>query len=209
MPLRSTLVGAASGILLLAGVFGFAVGLPEVEGDEIDAPAEAEEQEEADDTPVGELLPATLLDGALVRYSDVQSEYAALFDEVEGYGADTLTEAFGEDTAVGVYTTSDEQVRVAVTIYAGGSGLFLQTGPPVPPELSANNESVGEYSRQGESVCFGQWQTQAFEQKAPPFQAQCQREVAGRTINVYAVPGITVEQTADIVDDVVTQSGLG
>lgn len=208
MPLRSTLVGAASGVALLAGVFGFAVGLPEVTGDEPEV-AEQGEQEEKDTTPVAELLPETLLDGALVRFADVASELAVLYEQVEGFSNEQLTDVFGSDTVVGVYTDSGQQVRVAVTIYDGDSGLFLQTGPPIPPELSANDETVGEYSRQGESVCFGQWQTQAFQQDAPPFQVQCQREVAGRTINVYAVPGITVEQTADLVDDVVVQSGLG
>ena len=207
MPLRSTLVGAASGVALLAGVFGFAVGLPEVTDEEPETGAA--EQEQADTTPVAELLPATLLDGALVRYSDVASEVAVLYEEVEGYSTEQLSEVFGSDTVVGVYTDSGEQVRVAVTIFDGDSGLFLQTGPPIPPTLSANDETIGEYSRAGESVCFGQWQTQAFQQDAPPFQVQCQREVKGRTINVYAVPGLTVEQVSDIVDDVVVESGLG
>lgn len=208
MPLRSTLVGAALGVVLLAGVFGFAVGLPEVEGDGIEAPADDEGQK-VDDVPVAELLPETLLDGALVRYHDVPSDLAALFEEVEGYSTEVLTEAFGKDTAVGIYTTSQQQLRVGVTIYDGESGLFLQAGPPVPPELSANQDTVGEYSRQGASVCFGQWQTQSREQDTPPFQVQCQQVVAGRTVNVYGGPGISVEQVADIVDDVVTQSGLG
>ena len=207
MPLRSTLVGAASGVALLAGVFGFAVGLPEVTDEEPETGAA--EQEQADTTPVAELLPETLLDGALVRYSDVASEVAVLYEEVEGYSTEQLSEVFGSDTVVGVYTDSGEQVRVAVTIFDGDSGLFLQTGPPIPPTLSANDETIGEYSREGESVCFGQWQTQAFQQDAPPFQVQCQREVKGRTINVYAVPGLTVEQVSDIVDDVVVESGLG
>lgn len=209
MPLRSTLVGAASGVALLAGVFGFAVGLPEVTDDDAEVQAEQGEQEQEDTTPVTELLPATLLDGRLVRFADVASELAALYEQVEVFSTDQLTEVFGSDTAVGVYTDSGQQVRVAVTIYDGGSGLFLQTGPPIPPELSANDETVGEYSRQGDSVCFGQWQTQAFQQDAAPFQVQCQREVAGRTINVYAVPGITVEQTAEIMEDVVVETGLG
>ena len=42
MPLRSTIVGAASGVLLLARVVGFAVGLPEVTGDEAEASGDAD-----------------------------------------------------------------------------------------------------------------------------------------------------------------------
>ena len=62
--------------------------------------------------------------------------------------------------------------------------------------------------RQGDSVCIAQWEAQAYAQGGPPFQAQCQRVVAGRTINVYATPGLTVEQTAELVDDVAAQAGL-
>ena len=96
-----------------------------------------------------------------MRYKELDEELAPLFDEVEGFGGDQLTETFGADSVVGVYATPDEQVRVAVTIYDGESGLFIQTGPPVPPEMSANSETVGEYVHQGDSVCFAQWQAQA------------------------------------------------
>lgn len=208
MPLRSTIIGAASGVALLAGFVGFAVGLPEVVSEEPDAYAEDSGAQADDATPVAELLPETLLDGAMVRHTDVASEYAALFEKIEVFGTEQLTDAFGADTAVGVYTFSQEQVNVAVTIYDGESGLFLQTGPPVPRDLAPNQATVGEYIRQGDNVCFGQWQTQAYEQGAPPFQVQCQRVAGGRTVNVYAAPGLTVEQASDIADDVAEQAGL-
>ena len=206
MPLRSTIVGAASGVVLLAGVVGFAVGLPEVAGDDLEPQAEEEQAGAAG--PPADLLPETLLDGAVVRYSDVNADAAPVFDEVEGFSSESLTQTFGTDVAVGVYTTPDEQVRIAVTIYNGESGLFLQTGPPVPPEMSANSETTGEFLREGDSACFAQWQTQAKAQGGPPFQTQCQRVVDGRTINVYGAGGLSVEQTADLVDDVAAQAGL-
>ncbi len=210
MPLRSTLVGAASGVVLLAGVFGFAVGLPEVAGDESDAQADSDGRPDSgtDGRPVADLLPATILDGALQRYPDIDPQYAETVGQVEVYSGDKLTEVFGAEAAVGLYTTPDLQVQVAVTIYDGQSGLFLQQGPPVPPEMAVSSQTVGDVVRQGDSVCIAQWESQAYTQDQPPFQAQCQRVVAGRTINVYASPGLTVEQTAELVDDVAEQAEL-
>lgn len=208
MPLRSTIIGAATGVALLAGVFGFAVGLPEVV-DETDAQAGTDEQQEqADTTPVLELLPETLLAGALVRFDQIDPQFTVMADEIEGYGGDKLSEVFDTDVAVAIYATPDLQAQVAVTIYDGESGLFLQNGPPIPPAMSASADNVTDVVRVGDSVCIGQWQAQALEQGAPPFQVQCQRVVAGRTLNVYATPGLTVEQTAEILDDVAAEGGL-
>ncbi|PWN01961.1 hypothetical protein DJ010_15585 [Nocardioides silvaticus] len=206
MPLRSTLVGAASGAALLAGVVGFAVGLPEVTGDEPDGGGT--EQSDVSGTPATDLLPEDLLDGALVRYTSLNQELAPLFEDVEAYGGEQLTDSFDTDSAVGVYATPDEQVRVAVTIYNGESGLFIQTGPPVPPEMSANSETQGEYVRHGDAVCFAQYQSQAKAEGGPPFQVQCQLVAGGRTINVYEAGGLDTQQTADLAADVATQAGL-
>lgn len=207
MSLRSTMVGAVSGLVLLGGVVGFAVGLPEVVDDD---PVPADDSDEpAVPTPLAELLPDDLLDGQLVRYTSLNEDLAPLFEQVEDYGAERIAESFGGETAVGVYATPDEQVRVAVTIYDGESGLFIPVGPPVPPEMSANSETQGEYVREGGSVCFAQWQTQARAQGDPPFQVQCQLVVDGRTINVYEGGGLDVEQTAGLAEDVARHAGLG
>lgn len=208
MPLRSTIIGGATGVALLAGVFGFAVGLPEVV-DESDAQgANDEQQESVDVTPVLELLPETLLAGALVRFDAIDPQFTVMADEIESYGGDKLSEVFETDVAVAIYATPDLQAQVAVTIYDGESGLFLQNGPPIPAAMSASADNVTDVVRIGDSVCIGQWSAQALEQGAPPFQVQCQRVVAGRTLNVYATPGLTVEQTAEILDDVAAEGGL-
>jgi len=208
MPLRSTIIGAASGVALLAGVFGFAVGLPEVV-DETEAQVDTDAKQEAvDTTPVVELLPETLLDGALVRFDQIDPQFTVMAEEIEGYGGEKLSEVFETDVAVAIYATPDLQAQVAVTVYDGESGLFLQNGPPIPPAMSASSDNVTDVVRVDDAVCIGQWQVQALEQGAPPFQVQCQRVVAGRTVNVYATPGLTVEQTAEILDGVVVAGGL-
>ncbi len=209
MPLRSTILGAASGVVLLAGVFGFAVGLPEVVGDGSDAHADSDaSQDPADATPAADLLPDTLLNGALQRYEQIDPKYADVASEVEGYSGDKLTEVFDTAAAVGLYATADLEVRVEVTIYDGESGLFLQTGPPVPPEMNMSSETITDLVRERDTPCVAQWQVEAYQQEAPPFQVQCQRDFSGRTINVYAAPGLSVEQTVDIVEDVAKQAGL-
>jgi hypothetical protein len=205
MPLRSTLTGAAAGVVLLGAVFGFAVGLPEWTGDEAKADTTPDK---TDTTPVADLLPDKLLDGGLVPIASIDPKYQQLADQVQKYGGDKLTDAFDTDVAVGIYSTPDLQAQVAVTIYDGESGLFLQQGPPVPPQMSASSQTVNDVVRIGDDVCIGQWQTEAKAKNQPPFQVQCQRVVDGRTINAYAAPGITPEQAAQIVDDVAKQAGL-
>lgn len=204
MPLRSTIVGAASGVVLLAGLVGFAVGLPEVVDDE----SQAADRGPAAGKPSADLLPDRLLGGALVTLDSVGPQYAPVAEEVRRYSSETLTDAFATDVAVGIYATPDLQAQVAVTIYDGESGLFLQAGPPVPPAMDSADETIGEVVRSGDAVCVAQWQVQDRADGRPPFQVQCQRVVGGRTVNVYATPGISVEQTTDIVDDVVDQAGL-
>jgi hypothetical protein len=208
MPLRSTLTGAATGVILLAGVFGFAVGLPEVTGDEAGSGTDSGAGQKADGRPAIDLLPATILDGALQRYPDINPEFAETAGRVEIYSGDKLTKVFGSDTAVALYSTDKLELQVAVTIFDGEPGLFLQQGPPIPPEMAASSQTIGDVVKQGNSVCIAQWEAQAFATGGPPFQAQCQRVVGGRTINVYASPGLSVEQTADLVDDVAAQAGL-
>lgn len=207
MPLRSTIVGAATGVVLLAGVFGFAVGLPEVTGDEPEATDDGTEQG-GNSKPVAELLPESLLNQALVRFKDLDPRYVAVADEFETYGAEKLTEAFGTDVATAVYVTPGLDAQAIVTLYDGESGLFLQDGPPEPPAMSGGQRPIADVVRQGDSVCIAQWEPQSYEQDGAPFQAQCQRVVGGVTVNVYTTPGLSIEQTADLVDDVVDQADL-
>ena len=146
MPLRSTIVGAATGVVLLAGVFGFAVGLPEVTGDEPEATDDGTEQG-GNSKPVAELLPESLLNQALVRFKDLDPRYVAVADEFETYGAEKLTEAFGTDVATAVYVTPGLDAQAIVTLYDGESGLFLQDGPPEPPAMSGGQRPIADVVR--------------------------------------------------------------
>lgn len=201
MPVPSAITGAVTGVVLLGGFVGFAVGLPEAVGDTASAPSE-----EAERRPVAELLPETLLGGDLRRIADIDPQYTDMANEVETYGAETLTEVYGTDVAVARYATESLQAEVSLTIFDGESEFFVQTGPPVPIEFAASGSVVSDVQRIGDAVCTGQWQTQAFQQDAPPFQTQCQRVADGRTFNVYAGGGIDLQQTADILDDAVAQA---
>jgi hypothetical protein len=200
MPVPSAITGAVTGVVLLGGVVAFAVGLPEAVGDQPAATGAADQR------PVAELLPASMLDGDLQRIADIDPQFEEMADQVESYGTDKLTEVFGADVAVARYATADLQSEVSITIYDGESPFFVQQGPPLPPELTAGGSVVSDTTRIGESVCFGQWQTEAFQQDAPPFQTQCQQVADGRTFNAYAGGGLSLEQTAEILDDAVAQA---
>lgn len=201
MPVPTAITGAVAGVVLLGGVVGFAVGLPEAVGD-----SPAGEEAATDQRPVAELLPETLLDGELKRIADIDPQFTEMADEVESYGAETLSKVYGTDVAVARYATSSLQAEVSLTIFDGESEFFVQTGPPVPLEFAAGGSVVSDVQRIGDAVCTGQWQTEAYQQDAPPFQTQCQRVADGRTFNAYAGGGLTLEQTADILDDAVAQA---
>ena len=145
---------------------------------------------------------------ALVRFKDLDPQYEAVAAEVETYSGDKLTEVFGTDVATAFYVTPRLEAQAIVTIYDGESGLFLQDGPPVPPEMSTGTQPIADIVRQGNSICIAQWDPESYAQEGTPFQAQCQRVVGGVTVNVYTTPGLTIEQTAEIVDDIAAQAGL-
>ncbi|UMG93833.1 hypothetical protein [Nocardioides sp. TF02-7] len=199
--MRSSIIGAAAGVVLLGGIVGFAVGLPEVVGEGSDVAAATDRR------PVAELLPEDLLDGELQRIGAISPQFTEMADQVESYGADRLSEAFGGDVAVARYATSGLDTEVSITVYDGESTFFLPTGPPIPPELSAQQGLVNDVQQVGDAVCTGQWQAQAYQQGGAPFQNQCQRVVDGRTFNAHAGGGYTLEQTAEALADVVAQAG--
>lgn len=200
--MRSSIVGAAAGVVLLGGMVAFAVGLPEV----VDDPAAASGSERSDQRPVAELLPPDLLDGELKRIGDINPQFTEMADQVESYGADQLSEVYDADVAVARYATETLETEVSITIFDGESTFFLPTGPPIPPELTAQSGLVNDVQRVDDAVCTGQWQAQAYQEGGPPFQSQCQRVVDGRTFNAHSGGGFTLEQTAEALADVVAQA---
>lgn len=158
---------------------------------------------------MSDLLPETLRDDTVVRFDALDPQYAELASQVETYGTQRLSEAFETEVATAFYATPELDSQIAVTLYDGESGLFLQSGPPIPAEMSNGTQPVTDVVREGSSVCIGQWDPQSYAQQGPPMQIQCQRVADGVTVNVFAAPGLSLEETVGLVDDVVDQANLG
>lgn len=196
MPIaRSSVIGAVSGVVLLAGFVGFAVGLPELTDD-----GEGTVAAQAPRPPVSDELPDSLLDRGLVRVSSFNKDVG---EQVEEYGSKTLTSAFGADTAVARYISSDGQVEFSITVSDAGGGLFLQSGPPTPPKISSGQGFVQRVRRVDGVVCAELFpappprkgQPQSDPTEGTPVQVQCQTDVDGRAFNAYTVGGLSAEMT--------------
>ncbi|HWJ81920.1 MAG TPA: hypothetical protein VNS55_06775 [Nocardioides sp.] len=208
MPIaRSTVIGAIAGVVVLGGFVGFAVGLPKLTDEEAGAAT-------TDRPAVAEDLPQTLLDGQLMRVSSFNPEVG---EQVEKYGSDTLTKVFGADTAVGRYISSDGRVELSITVSDAGGGLFLQSGPPTPRQMTQAQGFVQRSRRVDDVPCAELFPAQPGTDgqpapdptKSAPVQVQCQTEIDGRAFNAYVVGGLTAEQTVQALDEAITADSGG
>lgn len=207
MPIaRSSVLGAVTGVLVLGGFVGFAVGLPKLTDEEAGAT-----------TPrpaVADVLPKSLLDDQLQRVSSFNPEVGA---EVEKYGSDTLTKVFDADTAVARYISPDGRVEFSITVSDAGGGLFLQSGPPTPKKMTQAQGFLQRSRRVDGVPCAELFPAQPSTngQPAPdptegaPVQVQCQTDVDGRAFNAYAVGGLTAEQTVQALDEAISLDADG
>ncbi|MDQ6524669.1 hypothetical protein RB608_13705 [Nocardioides sp. LHD-245] len=219
MPIaRSTVVGATTGVLLLAGAVGFGVGLPKV----VDDPAAAS----AADLPT---LPDRL-DDRMVALSAVTADDAGLTDpadleaikQVSDRAATGDTEASSDLSAIygaaRVRAYVDAQVmgqadaqaapaQIAVTISAGGAGLVIPSGPF---KIDQQGGSHYELRSIDGHRCAVAWQESADpttgvptggEVPAASYQAECRAERDGLSYDVYAT-GLAPEEVASYVDRV-------
>lgn len=192
--MRSSLTGAMTGVVVLAALVGFAVGLPEAVGDD----------EGATGPSPSELLPDELADG-LLPISERDDPNAGLYAEQEKYGADRLTEVFGGEVATRLY--SDGQVSVTLTVAEGEPGLFIPFGPPYDAELAGQEAPTYDLVEADDAICWVY--SGAAEQQAQtggvPLQVECQRGYQGLTIDAIST-GLTAEQTVAALDQVTAEA---
>lgn len=203
--IRGSLVGIASGALLLAGVVGFAVGLPEI----TDEPAAHEETTETDSEaavehlPVDQVLPDSLAEGALVKPDSVNPE-ASQAGDAEIASGQTMTELFGTDVAVGIYIAPGTNVQVSLAVADRAPGIFAPFGPPIPSEYSQGNGVIFKQRVVGTAVCYELYAEEGYTEQTPPAQLQCQTGDDTRTYLVYATGGLLASETVvEILDEVV------
>lgn len=211
MPIaRSSLAGAATGVVLLAGAVGFGVGLPEV----VENPAASESVE----------LPALpdRLDDRLVAVSALTPEDgdATTADEIaqiEAFAtAATASEKEGGEQLSALYggavvrsyldipatLAADGQTRpatLAVTVVPGEPGLVIPSGP-FQVDQSGTHYELKEIDGYRCSVAWSEPAdpTTGIPTGAEPtganYQAECRAERDGVTYDVYGT-GLTPEET--------------
>lgn len=197
MPISSSVTGAVTGVVLLAGFVGFAVGLPELTGDA----ASSETTEQAEVPALPDELP-----GKLVAADVLVPEQAEAIAQRDESAATELGSLYDADAAVRTYFRDSRQrpVQLSVTVIEGEPGLLVPGGPPFSPELEGMARNYYELQRVGDVQCAVQWPepvpigTEPDERVVPGY-VECQAGTEGLVYDVFA-RGATVEETVAIID---------
>lgn len=205
----SPVLGILLGAVLLAGLVGFAVGLPAAS----DAAGSGARSSGLPAAP----FPDRLNGGALVAYDHLEpvegvevtpEQLAAAVQEQTAYAEERLSEFFGGEVAVASYTAPDLTAQAEVSAYDGPPGFFK---PGLPSDPDAEHARPWfDAVRYGEVRCFVAWAADRQTEAAGglPGAVQCQRSDAGRTYDIRAT-GIGVEETAAALNEVVAHARAG
>ncbi len=197
---RAPLLAALLGLLLLAGMVAFAVGLPEVSGAE-------KETSEAATGPID--LPDTLEGGFVaVDSPEFPAEVAAQFGDIsalaeqEASVAANLGEIFEGEGAFRVYGRTDGSAVAQVTAINGSLGLFVPDALPIDPELIGAARPATEVARIDDAVCSIAWGEQIPQGTPVPTEGlpqtlRCQLAENGRVYEVSG-QGISAQEAVDI-----------
>ncbi|MDE0776257.1 MAG: hypothetical protein OSB43_08290, partial [Nocardioides sp.] len=148
---RTALLAAASGVVLLAAVVGFAVGLPEVAGAEGGEGPGVEALAPLPESLPGDLVSLTSpeMPAEIVEQSGGAEALADIVDS----GAANVAELYGEPSAFGIYGRTDGSVLVTVTVGPGEPGLFVPDGTPISPEVQGVARSTLDFVQTDDGVC--------------------------------------------------------
>lgn len=202
---RTALVAAASGVVLLAAVVGFAVGLPEVAGAEGAEGGEGPGVEAL--APLPESLPGDLVSltspempAEIVEQSGGAEALADIVDS----GAANVAELYGEPSAFGIYGRTDGSVLVTVTVGPGEPGLFVPDGTPISPEVQGVARSTLDFVQTDDGVCSVIYAQpiaagQAADPAELPQRVHCQLGADGLLYDVTS-QGLSIEETVAAAD---------
>ncbi|MFC5728954.1 MULTISPECIES: hypothetical protein [Nocardioides] len=219
MPIQgSTIAGAVFGVVLLAGVVGFGVGLPELVGDSAESASSADLPELPD-----------ALDDRMVAVSAVTPEQVGVTTPQDEAGLDQVTEAAAEnETEAGAalaeqygaatvrayidiagMTGGDGQTapaHVAVTVVPGEMGLVIPNGP-FAIDQSGSHYELREIDGHR---CAVAWREEVDQMTGEPtgaevpasaYQAECRAERDGVAYDVFST-GLEPEKLAGYLDRV-------
>jgi hypothetical protein len=216
MPIaRSSLTGAAAGVVLLAGVVGFGVGLPEVVGGP-DASASADLPtlpDRLDDRFVALSAVTPELGGA--QTAEEISQMEAFADQAAKSEADAnerLRDLYGDVTLrsyldVPATTAAEPQGRpaqFAVTVVEGDAGLVIPSGPFQIDQQGTHYE----LKEMAGHTCSVIWSdpidpTTGVPTGAEPtgasYQVECRAERDGLTYDLYS-SGLTPDEATHYLD---------
>lgn len=220
MPIaRSTLTGAAAGVVLLAGAVGFGVGLPKVIDDPGATTADVPTLPERLDDRFIALQAITAEQGGATTPEQV--EQFKTFTErslsSEADARESLASQYG-DAAVRAYLDLPDggslgqtaPAQLAVTVVPGEPGLLNPSGPFSVDESGAHYELEEIDGHR----CAVIWNDPADpttgvptgqEPTAANYRVQCRTEDAGLTYDVFST-GLTPDEAVDYLELVVEQA---
>ncbi|WP_418060506.1 hypothetical protein [Pimelobacter simplex] len=225
MPIaRSTIAGAVTGVLLLGGAVGFAVGLPKVSEDP-GAAASAGDlpklPDRLDDRMVA-LSKITAKDAGTTNPEDIKAieQIANAASDGDSKATSNLGSIYGPSEvrayidvkAMAQATAQSAPAQIAVTVTGGPTGLVIPNGPF---EISQNGGGHYELREVGGHRCAVAWQQPTdpttgmpVEGDIPPgsYQTECRAERGGLTYDVYA-SGLTPDEIAHYLDLVLEKTG--
>ncbi|GAA1509923.1 hypothetical protein [Nocardioides humi] len=226
MPIaRSTVVGATTGVLLLAGAVGFGVGLPKVVDDaaavsSADLPTLPDR---LDDRMIA-LSAVTAEDAGLTDQADLEAVQQVADRAADGdteassnlatiYGA-AQVRAYVDAKVMGQSDAQSAPAQLAVTVTPGGAGLVIPSGPFAIDQQGGSHYELREI---GGHRCAVAWQESVDpttglptgeEVPAANYQAECRAESDGLSYDVYAT-GLAPDEVASYVDRVLELAAKG
>lgn len=222
MPIqRSTVAGAVSGVLLLAGAVGFGVGLPELTGDEQASTAELPTLPDRLDDDVVALSAVTPEQAKAQTEQDV-ADIEAFAEQVEASDADAadhLTELYDDATVrsyISLASMDPQQSQslrtLGVTVVPGEAGLVIPRGPF---EIEGQGTHYKLQTVDGHR-CAVSWSEQVDPTTGAPvegggvnaasYQVECRAERDGLAYSVFS-NGFDEKTVAGYLDRVLSATG--
>ncbi|WP_340540857.1 hypothetical protein [Nocardioides sp. GXZ039] len=208
---RSQILAAVLGLVLLAAMVGFAVGLPKSEGDE------APDLDSSDSSSADVSLPDSLPGGLIALDSgdlppELQAQIAdpTILAEQQKSAVDSLSELYDAPASFRVYSAEDGLSVAQVTGVGRAAGVMLADFPPIDPGLLGVARNNVELVDVGDAVCALTWsgqvpQGQPIDPAEVPQAVRCQQGDDARTFEIQA-QGMSAETAADVVDSLVTSA---
>lgn len=207
---RTALLGLVAGLVLLALVGGFAIGLPKVEGDESTG-ATASSVPALPDTLSNGLRAVELVAAEEAKGSGDTATQAQDFlsrqKAISGSAVEALEKQYDAPVALRAYQgeNAQAQTQLTITVIGAPAGPFLPQGPVPDPKSYGVERGAYSLVDIGDGRCSLAWsqpvpQGQQVDPAEVPSSVYCQVGAGGRTYLAIG-NGFTGEQVVKVLDD--------